>query len=321
MTSTLPPQVQEAFARFITTELTTVDAKGQPIAWPVTPFYEPGNATIDVCTAVGLPKKAEDARRHPQVSLLFSEPKGSGIESGIQVLVHGTAEVDDADLKANRERYEAELPVKIPSSKDMMPPKPVQKLMSWYFERIYVKVRPERVFVWPDGDLGKPPAVHGARIEEVRSGHSEEKAEPPATPVGGNPAWDSRIEELGRHYADAVLAWVAPDGFPLAARLPVRCAGGERLVRIGSEPAGLPAPEGRACVTAHSHGPDFGWQENFQVRGDLTRDGEGLALAPKKLVGGFELPDEGFLAGARRNFRKTIRFYRRRRELLKQRDG
>src|SRR3954447_13299939 len=101
MTSTLPQDIREAFERFITTEYATIDARQQPIVWPVTPYYSPGAATIDVTTGIGYPKKADDARRNPRVALLFSDSTGSGIESGIQVLVQGTAEVDEEDLAAN----------------------------------------------------------------------------------------------------------------------------------------------------------------------------------------------------------------------------
>ena len=38
MTGTLPDPVCEAFERFITTEFTTIDARRQPITWPVTPY-------------------------------------------------------------------------------------------------------------------------------------------------------------------------------------------------------------------------------------------------------------------------------------------
>ena len=42
---------------------------------------------------------------------------------------------------------------------------------------------------------------------------------------------------------------------------------------------------------------------------------------PHRLIGGFELPDESMLARYRRNFSRSIRFYRTRRRLLKQRGG
>jgi Pyridoxamine 5'-phosphate oxidase len=321
MTSTLPQEVQDVFDRFITTEYVTLDARGQPIAWPVTPYYETGDPTIDVTTGIGYPKKAEDARRNPRVALLFSDPTGSGIESGIRVLVQGMAEVDDRDLTANRERYRRESLVKLPATKAMMPPRILEGLFGWYYERVYIKVRPERVFVWPDGDPGSEPALHDSHIEEVRSGHTEEPLDHDDEVAGGDIAWDERIGQLGRRYRDAVIAWIAPDGFPLVARLPVELDEAAKRVRIGAEPAGVPLLEGRACLAAHSHAPDFTWQENFQIRGDLVRDERGWALAPHRLVGGFELPDESMLARYRRNLSKSIRFYRTRQRLLKQRRG
>ena len=42
MTATLPQEVRDAFGRFVTSEFTTIDARQQPIVWPVTPYYEPG---------------------------------------------------------------------------------------------------------------------------------------------------------------------------------------------------------------------------------------------------------------------------------------
>src|SRR4051794_16272441 len=116
MTATLPRELQEAFDRFVTTEYTTVDRRGQPITWPVTPYYSPGDPCIDVTTALGYPKKAHDARANPKVGLLFSDPTGSGVANPPQVLVQGTAKVDDEDLEANRERYTRESLEKLPGS-------------------------------------------------------------------------------------------------------------------------------------------------------------------------------------------------------------
>src|SRR5947209_17642581 len=77
MTGSLPPDVQSTFERFITTELTTIDRRGQPITWPVTPYYRTGAPCIDVTTGLGYPKKAKDAQANPLVALLFSDPTGS----------------------------------------------------------------------------------------------------------------------------------------------------------------------------------------------------------------------------------------------------
>jgi hypothetical protein len=326
MTASLPDDVRAIFDRFITCEYTTVDPNGQPITWPVTPYYADGAASIDITTGIGYPKKADDAARHPSVAMLFSDPTGSGIEDPGTVLVQGTAEVDDRDLEANRERYWRETNAKLPATRDMHPPKVMRRMLGWYYNRIYVHVRPERVFVWSRGDLTREPTVHDAHMEEVRS------SEPGAALFGdggersgrdanaGGRVWDERIDELGERYSSAVLSWLAPDGFPLAARVPVRPDPRSGRITFLGEAAGLPLFAGRACLTAHRHEPNFTWQENFQVRGDLIRDDEGWTLVPRKMVGGFELP-EGRIAVLRANLRKSLRFARTARKRLKQREG
>src|SRR5262245_1438388 len=319
MTSTLPPEVREAFERFVTCELTTVDARKQPITWPVTPYYTQGGATVDATTGLGYPKKADDARAHPSVSLLFSDPNGSGIESGIRVLVQGTATVDDEDLRANAQRYMAESNVKLPATRKMHPPKPIRGLFNFYYARIYIKVRPERVFVWPDGDLSREPVVHDAHLEEVRSGHTEEPSEDHGRPVGGEPAWNERMEFM-REQKTGALSWLGPDGFPISARVPYVLDAGNREILLGQKPAGLPILEGRACLTTHQHSPDFTWQRNMQVRGDLTPSEAGWRLIPRRIVGGFELP-EGRLRRNRDFFKKGPGFYRTYRRRMKQRSG
>ena len=321
MTASLPEEVRGAFERFITCEYTTVDSSQQPIVWPVTPYYTQGAPTIDVTTGIGYPKKADDAARNARVSLLFSDPTGAGPEAGARILVQGTAEVDDRDLTANRERYLRESLEKLPGSKSMLPPKPLRGLFDWYFARIYVNVRPERVFVWPDGDFTTAPEVLDAHMEEVRSGHSEEPLEPHEQGAGGSLEWDDRIDELGRRYDTAVIAWVGPDGFPLSVRLPVSVDRMAARIELGEEPAGLPLTEGKACLVAHSHSPDFTWQENFQVRGDLIRGERGWSFLPRRLIGGFELPDESMAARYRRNLTKSVRFYRTARRRMRERSG
>jgi Pyridoxamine 5'-phosphate oxidase len=316
VTGSLPQEVRDCFSQFITTEYTTIDARQQPIVWPVTPYYSDGEPCIDVSTGVGYPKKADDAKRNPHVGLLFSDPTGSGIDTGIQVLVQGTAEIDERDYDANADRYFRESGEKLPATKKMQPPAAIRRMLSWYYARIYVHVRPERVFVWADGDMTKPPEVHDARLEEVRSGHSEEPAEPHAEVAGGAARWDPRIDELGTRYPTAVLSWVGPDGFPLSVRLPVELDRERRRIVLGGEPAGLPLTTGRAVLVAHRHEEEFAWQENFQVRGDLVQDNGGWALIPHKLVGGFEIP-KGFIARNRSIMSAHLRYRRTARERMR----
>jgi pyridoxamine 5'-phosphate oxidase-like protein len=317
VTASLPPDIQQVFARFITTEYTTIDGGGRPITWPVTPYYSPGNGAIDVTTGIGYPKKAWDARANPRVSLLFSDPTGCGLDDPPMVLVQGTAKVDDADLDANRRRYERESLEKLPSTKAMHPPDFVKRFVEWYYARLYVYVRPERVYVWPAGDVSIEPQLMDSHLEEVRSGHVEEPEEDLPAPEGGAEAWDPRMDELGQRYETAALSFVAPDGFPFSVRVPISLDREGHKVRVDVDPVGAPIQPGLACLTAHDHHPEFKWQQNFQVRGDLVRDGERWALVPRKLVGGFELP-AGRLAMLRANFAKARRFRRvAKRELAK----
>lgn len=313
MTASLPADVQAVFDRFITTELTTVDRAGQPITWPVTPYYRPGGPCIDITTGLGYPKKADDARGNPLVALLFSDPTGSGLQDPPVVLVQGSADVDDRDLDSNRERYARESAEKLPG---MAKFQPLFRLLPWYSTRIYVHIRPERVYVWRGGG---EPELYDCHIEEVRSGHSEEPERFHAAPEGGRTTWHPRLNELGVTFPTAVLSIVSPDGFPFAIRVPVRAEEANHQVRIEAPPEGIPLQPGLACLTAHVHDPEFSWMKNFQVRGDLVQREDGWALVPHRLISGFEAPANR-LELLRANAGKAIRFRRTaKRELARRR--
>ncbi len=314
MTASLPTDVQAVFDRFITTEFTTVDRRGQPITWPVTPYYTPGARCIDISTGLGSPKKADDARNNPLVALLFSDPTGSGLSDPPAVLVQGSAEVDDNDLKANRDRYMRESAEKLPATASLHPPERIRRFLGFYYLRIYVHVRPERVYVWSHGDLNAEPELYDAHMEEVRSGHSEEPERDHAGPDRGASAWDRRIEELGTVHKTAVLSFVSPDGFPFAIRVLAHVDAARRWIQIDATGIGTPLQAGLACLTAHRHGERFEWQQNFQVRGDLMPVDGGWALLPHRLLGGIELPGSriAVLRANAVNFRRLRRTAKRR---------
>jgi hypothetical protein len=310
MTATnLPADVQQVFDRFVTTEYVTVDRRGQPIVWPVTPYWHASEGCVDVTTGIGYPKKADDAQRNPRVALLFSDATGSGLDDPPMVLVQGIAEVDDRDLQANARRFARESAAKLPAFTKQLPPGPLSKLIAWYTNRIYVHVRPERVFLWHGADPRSEPELLDSHLEEVRSGHSEEPEEGHAPPDAVPPIWNERLAELGTRYPTAAVAIVGPDGFPFATRVPVRADPAARLVHIEAETVGAPLEPGLACLVAHEHAPDFSWQRNFQVRGDLVETDTGWALAPHRVVGGTENPPS-LVGRLRANARKSIRWTR-----------
>ena len=320
MTGTLPTELQDVFESFVTTEYVTIDKRGQPIAWPVTPYYHHGEDCIDLSTGLGYPKKANDAQRNPNVALLFSDPTGSGLEDPPMVLVQGTARVDDDDLHANAERYFNDSKEKVPAADRFLPPRALRRLFAWYYVRVYIHVRPERIYVWPGGRIDAEPQLFDAHMEEVRSGHNEEPEDGHAEPDGGGGIWDDRIDELGRRYSTAVLALVGPDGAPFAVRVPISADRDARVVRLDEVPVGAPIEPGLACLTAHVHAPDFSWQHNFQVRGDLRSDERGWYLVPHKLVGGMEGP-KGRLAQARGEFPNLLRYRRTAKREMARRGG
>ena len=137
----------------------------------------------------------------------------------------------------------------------------------------------------PHGDATGEPQLFDAHMEEVRSGHDEEPPAPHAGTEGGGPVWDERMDELGDRYPTAVLSLVAPDGFPFNVRVPISVDREAHRIHIGSGVQGLPVQPGLACLTAHDHHPDFLWQRNFQVRGDLVEEDGSLGVDPAQAGG------------------------------------
>jgi hypothetical protein len=97
----------------------------------------------------------------------------------------------------------------------------------------------------------------------------------------------------------------------MSARVPIELDESRRRVRLGQEPVGVPLAPGRACLTAHEHDPEFYWQVNFQVRGDLVEEDGNWWLVPHRLIGGFEAPSGvkrwTANAGKMRRFRKVAK--------------
>ena len=283
-----------------------MDASGQPITWPVTPYYRPGRRDRrhhrDRLSEEGRRRRAQPAR----VAAVLRSDRLRASSTPCAVLVQGTAQVDDQQPRVERERYLRESGEKLPATKEHASARAsCAACFDWYYMRLYIYVRPERVFVWPRRRLlRRADALRRARRRGALAalGGAARCRFPP--PEGGSPAWDDRMDELGRRHKTAVLSVVGPDGFPLSSRVAIEPDRAARP-RAARRPARMDAGDARrrACLTAHEHDPDFKWQANFQVRGDLVGENGDWSLVPHKFVGGFELP-KSRLAGLPRELQQ-----------------
>ena len=273
-TPDLPTEAWQVIDRSITVEYTSLTRAGAPIMVPVTPYLGEDRKTLDVSTGLTYPTKAERARRNPKVSLLYSDPLGTGLDHPPIVLVQGLASVRDADLQANTDRYVRLAMAKIPAAYKGQP-KFLLRTLDWYFTRIWIHVTPVHVWWWDSETMASEPGQWVAAPETTA---------PPSDPAppGKQPAawleppsdWRSTASDAISRLDQRSMAWVGDDGFPLSAPVIAmdQNEAGFRL-RLGPHLPGTPA--GQACVTVHSHPEVFTGQENHTFLGEVREGGGG----------------------------------------------
>jgi hypothetical protein len=276
------------FRRAISCEYATLTRAGQPLTYPITPHVGVDGRTLDVATGLAYPLKAERARNHPKVALLFSEPRGTGLTAPPTVLVYGEAQVLDADLQANTDRYVA-LSMKKFSAMSRKLPGFMHRRGGWYYARIWVRITPKKILTWPADARGEAPQVWTAP-EGTRAVPSDPK------PRGKSPGvvFDDPVDPRhGARYAAAnlgapVLTVVDTEGYPVPMRMASSESDGESFLLQPHGP--LPAaPEGRACVTYHTHPEVFTGQENLVFTGEARREGDAVRVRIERQLGSFTL--------------------------------
>ena len=157
----LPDEVAAVLHSYYTCEVTTVNAKGQPMTWPALAYYDEEAGEIFFSVSIAFPVKAQNARKRPQVSLLYSDPTGSGLDHAPAVLVQGDATVAEI-LKSTPHAIALNKLVqrRQPDSGRFIANNFSRRLFSWYlFKRIGITVRPRRLTVWPNRDFSQEPTV------------------------------------------------------------------------------------------------------------------------------------------------------------------
>jgi len=156
----MPSPAVEIIVNYRTCEFTSLFRDGSPQTWPVSPrLLEDGRFLL--CTSIGLPQKAFNIRRNAKVSLLFSEPNGSGVTEPGAVLIQGDAVAEDRivsdmmadpDLAALAQTVSARQPAGTFMSSWLG-----RRLFPFYYVRILIYVTPRRALFWPTRDFSSAP--------------------------------------------------------------------------------------------------------------------------------------------------------------------
>lgn len=158
VTLVVPPEVEAVFHQVRTCEFTTLAKDNTPITWPTVALYQPTQGRFVITTSIGLPHKAHNLRRTPQVAMLYSDPTGSGLDAPPAVLVQGDAVCPDQvvtqsdELDALGRLIMVRQPVSARYSANPL----TRWLSDWYLMRLLIYVTPRRVRWWPKGDFSQP---------------------------------------------------------------------------------------------------------------------------------------------------------------------
>ncbi|MEO7804799.1 MAG: hypothetical protein ABIS18_10935 [Actinomycetota bacterium] len=131
----------EIFERYVAAEYAYFTPKGEPLCWPVTPYWYPNTQSLAIATGLAYPKKADYAKLNPKVALLFSDATSSGLPSGDHVSVKADASVKDTDIQANTDRYVLELRQKFPMARLAINRLTVG-LLDFYLPRLWIDMVP-----------------------------------------------------------------------------------------------------------------------------------------------------------------------------------
>ena len=246
MTASLPDELQHVFDRFVTTEYVTIDRRGSRSRGRSRRTTGRARLHRRDDRARLSQEGATTPQANPRVALLFSDPTGSGLDDPPMVLVQGTAAVDDRDLDANRGALRrASRMAKLPGAKALTPPEFLERLHQLVLRRACTSTsarsgsssgpratsrrEPELLRLAPGG--GAIGAQRGAREPRRRT--------PKAAARPGTSASTSWRSLSDRPCSPSS----APDGFPFAARLPVRSTAPARR-SASTRPGGRAAARG-----------------------------------------------------------------------------
>ncbi|MEA2567200.1 MAG: hypothetical protein QOD49_2377 [Actinomycetota bacterium] len=247
----IPRLLSAQFRAASITEFAYLTPRGEPLCWPVTPYWYPERGILGISTGLGYPNKAYYAQRHPRVAALFGS-----------TLLQGDAVVLDDDLQANTDRYVREMRAKFLSARFGLNPLSV-RLLDFYLPRLWIEITPVHLLAAvAGGSLGTNP----------RSAENHRPSMAPGPQLNALLRWV-------RQATSAVVALAGPDGYPSIARVRV-APGPEGSVELESAPG-----TGPAALTFHTEGLGGVRLDALMARGRVETSDGIVRFVPRRVVG------------------------------------
>jgi hypothetical protein len=250
----IPRLLSAQFRAASITEFAYLTPRGEPLCWPVTPYWYPDRGILGISTGLGYPNKAYYARRHPRVAALFGS-----------TLLQGDAVVLDDDLQANTDRYIREMREKFLSARFGLNPISV-RLLDFYLPRLWIEISPVRVLA--GGSVG----------ENLRPAKKNDHTSPSPPALAPSSQLDALLRWV-RRASSAVVALVGPDGYPAIARVGV-AEGPDGTVELESAPG-----TGPAALTFHTQGLGGVRLDALMARGRVEVSHSLVRFVPRRVVG------------------------------------
>lgn len=257
--SGMPDHLSATWSAAPITEYAYLTPKGEPLCWPVTPYWYPERGVLGLATGLAYPNKAYYARRHPQVAAMVGD-----------TVLQGDATVLDEDLQANTDRYIREMRRRFTSARIGLNLLSIP-FLDFYLPRIWIEVTPARVVSQGTFDGLVAGGVPDALPDVL-----------PDVPLADIRALQRWVVRRG----SAVVTLAGTDGYPVMARTKV-WPGPAGSVMIDAAPG-----TGPAALTLHSEGLGGVRLDAVMARGWVTSVDGGWRFVPRRVIGFFGRPPD-----------------------------
>ena len=149
----LPEPVVRLLEKALVSELTAINARGEPVTHPLIPLWD--GEKIYMTSAIIFSRKLQNIKANPKVSVSLSDPNAMGGVSG-RATIQGDARIIEDDPHTT---WEQVLPLwreKEPQIDFFLGKRVALPL---FFERSMIEITPRRAFFWPEGETETAPQV------------------------------------------------------------------------------------------------------------------------------------------------------------------